>query len=131
MVARMHGIAFGGARFVNDPFKQAPDGGVGQRAGIVVLGVFEHFVFALGLVERNVLRVLELLDELLVDFIDAAAPVGEVHDDASRGGKKQIPRFARNDRILIGCRVGVKHPDMAGTGAALLQQQENGGLLHA
>src|SRR5260370_20496186 len=97
MVAGMHGVAFGGARFVNDALEQAPDGGVGQRSGIVVLGVFEHFVFALRLVERNVLRLLELadfqgttralveqLDQFLVDFIDAATPVGKVHGATSR-----------------------------------------------
>src|SRR5229473_3232418 len=96
-VAGMHGVAFGGAGFVNDALEQTPDRGVGQWPCIVALSVCEHFVFPVRLVQRYLCLLLELadfegavralvqeLDELLVDFIDAAAPVAEVHGATSR-----------------------------------------------
>src|SRR6266850_1290318 len=95
--AGIHSVAFGGAGFVNDALEEAANGGVGQRAGIVALGVREDFVFAVRLIERNFRRLFELadferalrtrvqeFDELLVDFIDAAAPVAEIHGATSR-----------------------------------------------
>src|SRR6266852_3360460 len=96
-VAGIHGVAFGGAGFVNDALEQAADRGVGQWPCIVALSVCEHFVLALRLVQRNFCRLLELadferavralvqeLDEFLVDFVDAAAPVGKIHGATSR-----------------------------------------------
>src|SRR5215472_1493197 len=93
----MHGVAFGGSGFVDDALEQAADGRVGERAGIVGFGVRQHFVFALGLIKRDMGRLLELanferalrtlveqLDELLVDFVDAPPPVGKVHGATSR-----------------------------------------------
>jgi hypothetical protein len=87
-----HGDAFGGAGFVDDAFEEAADGGIGERALIVGLRVGEYFGFARGLVERNFCFVFEVadfegafaalveeLDEFFVDFVHAAAPVGDVH----------------------------------------------------
>src|SRR5260370_41802927 len=95
----MHGLAFGAARFVDDAFEEAANGGVGKRAGIRSLGVFEDFALALGLIERKILGLLdfadfegaagtlvEQLDEFAVDFINLAAPVGERHGATSRRG---------------------------------------------
>src|SRR5258707_13101243 len=86
----MHGLTLGAARFVDDALEEAANGGVGERAGIDALGVFEDFTLALGLVERKVFGLLdfadfesaagtlvEQLDEVGVDFTDLAAPVGE------------------------------------------------------
>src|SRR6266446_7845329 len=94
---RVHGVALGGAGFVNDAFEQTANRGVGQRTGIVVLGVREDFAFAVRLVERNLRRLLQFadfkrtlrarvqeFDEFLVDFVDTAAPVAEVHGATSR-----------------------------------------------
>ena len=50
----MHRGAFGGARFVDDAFEQAANRGVGQRPGIVVLRVFEYFLLAIRLIERQI-----------------------------------------------------------------------------
>src|SRR5205807_134277 len=98
---RVHGVAFGGARFVDDALEQAADRCVGQGPAIVVLGVGQHFVFALGLIQRNVGRLLEpadfqraartlveQLDQFLVYLVDAAAPIGEVHGFASQKDRK-------------------------------------------
>src|SRR5437762_3289490 len=88
----MHGVAFGRARLVNDALKQTANSGVGQRPGIVAFRVGQHFDFTLRLIQRDVCLLLELADferaaralveklnELLVDFVDAAAPIGEIH----------------------------------------------------
>src|ERR1700687_1576731 len=88
----MHGFALGAAGFVDDAFEEAANGGVGERAGIDALGVFEDFALALGLIERKILGLLEFadfesaagtlveqLDEFAVDFIDLATPIGESH----------------------------------------------------
>src|SRR5260370_35759289 len=104
-VARMHGVAFGGAGFVNDALEQAANGGVCQWTGIIAFGVLDHFVLAVGLVQRNFGRLFELadfqsamralvqeLDEFLVDFVDAAAPVGDVHG--------RFPRHRRPERFM-------------------------------
>src|SRR2546425_4404572 len=101
----MHGVAFGGAGLVNDALEEAADGGVGERALIGGLGILQHFLFAFRLIKREVGRLFEPanfegttralvqeLDELLVDFVDAAAPVVEIHDAASDRKRKQIPR---------------------------------------
>src|SRR5882724_11009934 len=95
--AGIHSVAFGGAGFVNDAFEKAANRGVGQRARIVVLGVREDFAFAVRLIERNLRRLLQFadfkralrarvqeFDEFLVDFVDTAAPVAEVHGATSR-----------------------------------------------
>jgi hypothetical protein len=88
----MHGFTLGAAGFVDDALEEAANGGVGERAGIDALGVFEDFALALGLIERKIFGLLdfadfkgaagtliEQLDEFPVDFIDLAAPVGESH----------------------------------------------------
>jgi hypothetical protein len=95
----MHGFALGAAGFVNDAFEEAADSGVGKRAGIGALGIFQDFALAIGLIEREILRLLELadfkgavralveeFDEFAVDFIDAAAPITQGH---------RVPRVAR------------------------------------
>jgi hypothetical protein len=118
----VHGVALGGAGLVNDALEEAADRGVRQRARIGAFGVRKDFVFAVGLVERDVGRLFQFadfegavralvqeFDELFVDFIDAAAPVAKVHGVASPKKKKQISsrkkramekssRFARNDK---------------------------------
>src|SRR5947199_9272183 len=60
--AGMHGAPLGGASLVNDAFEKTANGGVGQRAGIVPLGVREDFVFAVGLIERNLRHLLQFAD---------------------------------------------------------------------
>src|SRR6202030_4662167 len=100
----MHGFALGAARFVDDALEEAANGGVGERAGIDVLRVFEDFALALRLIERKILGLLEFadfesaagtlveqLDEFAVDFIDLATPVGEGHGATSR---RERPRVA-------------------------------------
>src|SRR5216684_1801946 len=85
--AGMHGIALGGSRFVNDALEKTANSRVGQRTGIITLGVFEHLVFAVWLVQRDFCLLLEFADferalrpfvqklyEFLVNFIDAAPP---------------------------------------------------------
>src|SRR5438132_7808607 len=61
-VAGVHGVPFGGARFVNDPLEQAADRGIGQRTEIIALGVLQHFLLAVRLVQRNFRFLLELAD---------------------------------------------------------------------
>src|SRR5882762_6540640 len=125
-VAGMHGVAFGGAGFVNDALEETADRGVGQRAGIIALGIGEHFVLAVGLVQRNFGLLFELadfqsaartfvqeFDELLVDFVDAPSPVAEVHGRAPRHRRprtdesedwKWIGRIGRaEDLSAMGC----------------------------
>src|SRR5712664_745478 len=93
----MHGLALGAAGFVDDALKEAANGGVGERAGVDALGVFEDFTLAVGLIERKIFGLLEFADfegaagtlveefnEFAVDFIDLAAPVGESHGATSR-----------------------------------------------
>ncbi len=100
MIAGVHGFALGRARFVDDALEEAADRGVGQRAGIGALGVFQDFALAVGLIKRKILRLLELadfqratgaliekLDEFAVDFIDAAPPITERVIAQPRGGK--------------------------------------------
>src|SRR5258708_1094442 len=96
-IARVHGVAFGGASFVDDALEEAPDRRVGQRAGIIAFGVLQHFVLAVGLVQRDFRLLFELADferalralvqklhELLVNFIDTASPVTQIHGATSR-----------------------------------------------
>src|SRR5258708_19752419 len=106
----MHGFALGAAGFVDDALEEAANGGVGERAGIDALGVFEDFTLALGLIERKIFGLLdfadfesaagtlvEQLDEFAVDFIDLAAPVGDSHGrsqstvDTSKGAQTSPP----------------------------------------
>src|SRR5882672_11058658 len=108
----MHRVAFGSTGFVKDAFEQPANRRVGQRAGIVALGVREDFVFAVGLIERNLRGLLELadfqsalrarvqeFDELFVNFIDAAAPVAEIHGATSRRERPRRAAFL-NGRIV-------------------------------
>src|SRR5467141_1717847 len=89
----MHGLALGAAGFVDDAFEEAANGGVGERAGIDALGVFQDFALAVWLIERKIFGLLdfadfksaagtlvEQLDEFAIDFIDLATPVGESHN---------------------------------------------------
>src|SRR6266481_8522739 len=93
----MHGFALGAAGFVDDALEEAANGGVGERAGIDALGVFQNFALALGLIERKIFGLLEFadfegaagtlveqLDKFAIDFIDLATPVGEAHGATSR-----------------------------------------------
>src|SRR5258708_38212180 len=93
----MHGFALGAAGFVDDALEEAANCGVGERAGIDALGIFEDLALALGLIERKIFGLLdfadfegaagtlvERLDEFAVDFIDLAAPVTESHGATSR-----------------------------------------------
>src|SRR5229473_8331786 len=93
----MHGFALGATGFVDDALEEAANSGVGERAGVDALGIFQDFALAFGLIERKILSLLEFadfegatgtlveqLDEFAVDFIDLAAPVGESHGATSR-----------------------------------------------
>src|SRR6267142_7190337 len=88
----MHGLALGAAGFVDDALEETTNGGVGERAGVDALGVFQDFALAVGLIEREIFRLLEFtdfesaagtlveqLDEFAFDFINLATPVGESH----------------------------------------------------
>ena len=85
-ISGMHGVALGGAGFVNDALEEPADGSVGQWTRIILLSVRKHFVLPVGLVQRNFRRLFELadfesaarplvqeFDEFLVDFVDAAS----------------------------------------------------------
>src|SRR5215831_1144438 len=102
----MHGVAFGGACLVDDALKQAADGSVCERSLIVAFGIFEDLLFAVRLVQRKMVllfqfadfqraggTLIEKLDELTVEFVDAAAEIGETaHAFDSRTNRKEIPR---------------------------------------
>src|SRR5712672_4069855 len=88
----MHGLALGAASFVDDALEEAANGGVGERAGVDALGIFQDFALALGLIERKIFGLLEFtdfesaprtlveqLDEFAIDFIDLVTPIGESH----------------------------------------------------
>src|SRR5258705_115201 len=88
----MHGLALGTASFVDDALEETANGGVGERAGVDALGVFQDFALALRLIEREIFGLLEFtdfesaagtlveqLDEFAIDFINLATPVGESH----------------------------------------------------
>src|SRR5260370_25970784 len=92
----MDGLALGAGGFIDDALEEAADGGVGERAGIDALGIFQDFALAVGLIERKIFGLLELADfegaagtlveefnEFAVDFIDLAAPIGESHGATS------------------------------------------------
>src|SRR5579859_416914 len=100
----MHRLALGAAGFVDDALEEAANGGVGKRARINALGIFQDFALALRLIQRKIFRLLEFadferaagtlieqLDELAIDFIDLAAPVRECHGATSR---RERPRVA-------------------------------------
>jgi hypothetical protein len=91
-ITEIHGLALGAAGFVDDALEETANRGVGERARIDALGVFEDFALALGLIERKILGLLEFadfegaagalveeLDEFAIDFIDLATPVRESH----------------------------------------------------
>src|SRR5277367_3883474 len=93
----VHGHALGGSGFIDDAFKQAADGGIGQRAFIILLGVGKDFLLAHRLVDGHVALLLDAanfecalralvqeFDQFFVDFVHAAAPVGEGHWATSR-----------------------------------------------
>src|SRR5260370_21874937 len=107
----MHGVTLGGARFVNDALEKAADSGVGERALIGGLGILQHFLFAFRLIKREVGRLFEPanfegtmralvqeLDGLLVDFVDAAAPAVDIHDAAFDPKRNEIPRSLKTFR---------------------------------
>src|SRR5689334_15092826 len=90
----MHGFALGAARFVDDALEQTANGSVGERAAVDALRVFQDLALTLGLVERQILGLLNLadfkraagtlveqLDELAIDFINFAPPISQVHVD--------------------------------------------------
>src|SRR6266481_2508582 len=91
----MHGLALGAAGFVDDALEETTNGGVGERAGVDALGVFQDFALSLGLIEREIFGLFEFadfesaagtlveqLDEFAIDFIDLATPVGESHESS-------------------------------------------------
>src|SRR5439155_13783427 len=91
-VPGVHGVAFRSASLVNNALEQAANGRVRQRAGIIAFGVRQHVVLAVRLVQWNFRLLLELADfqralgplvqkfhQFLVDFIDAASPIIQVH----------------------------------------------------
>src|ERR1700676_2630232 len=93
----MHGFALSAARFVDDALEETANSGVGERAGVHALGIFEDLTLALGLIERQIFGLLEFadfesaagsqveqLDQFAVDFINLARPVGEAHGATSR-----------------------------------------------
>src|SRR5215470_11795992 len=93
----MHCQTFGGARFINDSFEQTPNRGVGERPSIVAFRVLQNLFFAIGLIKRQVLLLLQLSDfegalrplvqqfhELFVQFINSATPITQVHEATSR-----------------------------------------------
>src|SRR5258708_37925059 len=97
----MHSDALGGTGFVNDAFEQAANRGIRQRTLIIVLGILDDFLFAIRLIQRQIGLLLEFanfqrtlgafveqLDQLVVDFIDAAAEVGEGHGRGSGRHRK-------------------------------------------
>src|SRR5580765_2755645 len=104
-VTGMHGEAFGGAGFVNDALEQAANGGIGERSFVIVLGIFDDFLLAIGLIERKIGLLLQSadfqralrafvqkLDQLAVDVVDLAAPVSEAHGRPRRGGRGRYAR---------------------------------------
>src|SRR5258708_28918999 len=106
----MHSDAFGGTRFVNDAFEQATNCGVRQRALVIVLGILDDFLFAIRLIQRQIGLLLEFanfqralgtfveqFDQLVVDFIDAAAEVGEGHGRGS--GRHREARSCCQQRL--------------------------------
>jgi hypothetical protein len=113
----VHGEALRGAGFVDDALKKAADGSVRERAFIVALRVGQDFIFAIGLVQRDagllldaadfqgaVRALIKELDEFLVDFIDAAAPVSDVHVVASRSVRGALPRLREPARQTAACK---------------------------
>ena len=109
-------MAFGGAGFVNDALEQPANRAVAERPLIVVFGILQDFPFAVRLIEWKMLFLFKLadfqrasgtlveeLDQLAVEFVDAAAEIGEgVHAIAPLSNRREIPRSldrARNDGL--------------------------------
>src|ERR1700758_108425 len=107
----VHGQALRRAGFVDDALEKTANRGIGERALIVVFGILQNFLFAIRLVERQMLflfefadfqrtpgTLVEKLDQFAVKFVDAAAEVGQrSHLVASLANRTEIPRSARND----------------------------------
>src|SRR5260370_13582289 len=104
----MNGLALGAGGFIDDALEEAADSGVGERAGIDALGIFEDFALAVGLIERKIFGLLEFADfegaagalveefnEFAVDFIDLAAPIGESHGATSRRERPWVAACVR------------------------------------
>jgi len=85
----VHGQALGRAGFVDDALEKAANRGMGERPLVVVFGILQNFLFAIRLVERQMLFLFEFadfqralgtfiekLDQFAVEFVDAAAEVG-------------------------------------------------------
>src|SRR5579864_373461 len=121
----MHGLALGAAGFVDDALEEAANGGVGKRARINALGIFQDFALALRLIERQVFGLLEFanlesaagtlveqLDEFAVDFIDLATPVREAHGATSRRERPRVAACLR-ERTLAASAVQAASTDFA------------------
>src|SRR6516162_3873780 len=93
----VHGQTFGGTSFVNYPFKQTANRGVGEWPLIICFRIGEDFRLAGRLIQRDVCLLLQVTDlestlaalvqqfhQFLVDLVHATAPVGNVHGSASR-----------------------------------------------
>lgn len=84
-----HCVALDAARLVDDALEEPPYRRIRQRPAIALLRIRQNFLLALGLIERLVRLVLQLaqldgalralveqLDKLSIDFIDAVSPIG-------------------------------------------------------
>src|SRR5882724_3459438 len=88
----VHGDTLRGTRFVDDALEQTANRCIRERPAVIVLRIFKNFPFTVRLIERQIRLLLQLpdfqralralvqqLNQLAVDFIDAAAPIGKVH----------------------------------------------------
>ncbi len=116
----VHGITFGGAGFVDDALEKAAYGGIRERARIAALGICQDFVLTVGLIQRDVSRLFQFadfegamrtfvqeLDQLLVDFIDAASPITEVQGATSRRERPWRAASLR-DRMSVASAVAAR-----------------------
>src|SRR5215469_499211 len=101
---RVHGVTFSSAGFVNDALEEAANGGVGERPLVVAFGILEDLFFAVGLIKRKALflfqfadfqrtlgTLVEKLDQLTVEFVDAAAEIGKTgHAATARTERREI-----------------------------------------
>ncbi|HSV62976.1 MAG TPA: hypothetical protein VLH83_06490, partial [Chthoniobacterales bacterium] len=117
----MHGETLGGAGFVNDALEETTDRCIGERAFVVLLRIFQDFLFAVRLIQRQICLLLQLaeferalgtfvqqFDQLAVDFINAAPPIRKAHASLRGRRRRESPsdkvgtfgRFARKDGDL-------------------------------